>query len=418
MKLCIFEDDEYFKFEPLVFCRPVFDLKVGAFTLREKIANELGFDSYSLLCRDYLKDSLINQNSNILVNNFIEDDYLFINGRVFPNQELKNLLNNLPQKNVSIKNGDTFVSALISKDLIKKFFIEKSPEFNKDFFLSLPSQEIKNEHFSYAWDLIYKAEKFIEEDFNQLKDNYREFQPDNQKQNFFVINPDDILISDSAKIGVGVVIDASNGAVIIDDNASIMHNAVIYGPAYIGRNSLVKSNSSIYGGTSVGNFCKVAGEISNSILMDYSNKQHDGFLGHSFLGSWVNLGAGSITSNLKNNYSKIQVHLAFGSVKTDLQFLGLLAGDHSKSAIGTRFNTSTIVGFSCNIFGSDFTEKFIPSFAWGSIDSKDVYELDKAVKVAKIVYARRNKEFTQTDYNLFLRIFQDTDLIRKNYGYK
>lgn len=418
MQLCIFEDEEYFKFEPLVFSRPVFDLKVGASTIKEKIADYLGFDKFSLLCRDYLKQTLSDQNPSILVNEFLEDDYLFVNGRISPDSNLKNILTDSFQGNLVLKNGEVIIAAYVSKDLINEYFRTKNPEFKREIFLSFPSQKIDFEYFTYSWDLINQNGNFINQDFDFLISRHSNKRSDKKEEHFHSINKEKIFISDSSKIGYGVVLDASDGPIIIDEKAVLMHNSVIYGPCYIGKNAIVKSNTNISGGTSVGNFCKVAGEISNSILMDFSNKQHDGFLGNSFLGSWVNLGAGTITSNLKNNYSKIQVELSFGSVKTDLQFLGLLAGDHSKSAIGTRFNTGTIVGFSSNIFGSGFTDKFIPSFVWGSINSKDVYQLEKAIDVAKIVFSRRNKKFTEKDYNLFLSIFNHTVSIREKYGYK
>lgn len=418
MQLCIFEDEEYFKFEPLVFSRPVFELKVGSSTIREKIANSLKFDSITLLCRNYLKETLNYQNPDLLVNEFLEDDYLFVNGRIFSNSNLKSFLPDSFQGNLLFNNGEVILAVYVSKEFIKNHFRVENPEFKREIFLSFPAQKIDLDYFTYSWDLIIQNENFINQDFDLFINHYSN-KKSNKKEDFFhQVNKDKIFISDSSNIGYGVVLDASNGPIIIDEKAVIMHNSVIYGPCYIGKNTLVKSNTTIYGGTSIGNYCKVAGEISNSILMDYSNKQHDGFLGHSFLGSWVNLGAGTLTSNLKNNYSKIQVELSYGSIKTDLQFLGLLAGDHTKSAIGTRFNTATVVGFSCNIFGSGFTDKFIPSFAWGSINSKDVYQIDKAVEVARIVFSRRNKKFTQKDYNLFLSIFNNTVSIREKYGFK
>lgn len=414
MQLCIFEDQEYYKFEPLTFSRPVFDLKVGASTIREKLANILKFESYSVLCRDYLKDHL-NYDSNILVNKFVEDDYIFINGRVAPDSNISEIFTKKFEGNILFKNGDVLLAFYLSKDFVKKFFLVENPVIKDEIFNGMESQKLELKYFTYAWDLIYNNKLFLSQDFNQ------KFLSQNNNfihERIYLIKEEEIFIDHSAKIGYNVVLDASNGPIIIDENAQIMHNTVIYGPAYIGKNSLVKSNSQILGDTSIGNFCKVAGEITNSILLDYSNKQHEGFLGHSYLGSWVNLGAGTITSNLKNNYSKIEVELSFGKIKTDLQFLGLIAGDHTKSAIGTRFNTSTVVGFSCNIFGAGFTNKFIPSFSWGSIDEKNVYQINKAIEVAKIVYLRRGKEFSQLDVNLFERIFNDTKSIREKYGYK
>jgi UDP-N-acetylglucosamine diphosphorylase/glucosamine-1-phosphate N-acetyltransferase len=418
MRLCIFEDDQFFKFEPLVFSRPVFDLRLGAFTLREKISHILNYDSYSVLSRNYLKDTLLYNNIKILINEFTEDDYLFVNARLVPNHLIKTLISGEYQLDSVLKNGDVIIAAYISKKTIKKLFLKENPHFDREIFNELSVVECKFDYFTYIWDLIYQNENFINQDI-EIFDKKLSLIINNQPAlNFHLIEKERIFISKTAKIGFGVVLDASSGAIIVDDNASILHNAVIYGPCYIGKNALVKSNSTIYSGTTIGNFSKVGGEISQSILMDYSNKQHDGFLGHSYLGSWVNLGAGTITSNLKNNYSRIQVELSSGKVDTNLQFIGLLAGDHSKSAIGTTFNTSTVVGFSSNIFGAELTEKFIPSFAWSSIESKSVYELNKAINVAKIVYARREKVFTKIEENLFKEIFSNTVLTREKYGFK
>lgn len=415
MQLCIFEDDEYYKFEPLIFSRPVFDLKIGSTTIREKISKILKFDSYTLLFRDYLKDSLEYQDDKILKNEFVEDDYLFINGRIIPDLEIRNILSKSFEGNYVLKNGDVLIATFLEKNLVKKFFIDQKQSFDKKFFSGINQYSIDLKYFTYIWEVLYKNELFIEQDFNIFfKKNHIPLLDISVK----LINEKSIFISDSAKIGFNVILDASKGPIIIDDYAQVMHNSVVSGPCYIGKNSLVKSNSQIYSGTSIGDFCKVAGEISNSIILDYSNKQHDGFLGHSYLGSWVNLGAGTITSNLKNNYSKIQVELSFDKIKTDIQFLGLLAGDHLKSAIGTRFNTSTVVGFCCNVFGEGLTNKFIPSFSWGSISNKNTFELDKAIELAKIVYARRGKEFNENDFILFEKIFNDTKLIREKYGYK
>ena len=415
MQICIFEDEEYYKFEPLIFSRPVFDLKVGISTIREKIAGLLNINYYSVLCREYLQNTLDYQSDNILINKLIDDDYLFINGRIFPDKNISSIISLNFNNDLVFKNGDVILAIYLSKESVKRIFDVDKPVLDKEKLLQLPSHNIELEYFTYLWELLNKNEYFLNQDFNTIKDTkiVRQF-----NQSVYLINEKSIYISDSAKLGYNIVLDASKGAIIIFNDAEIMHNCVIYGPCYIGNNSLVKSNSTIYGGTTIGNFCKVAGEISNSIFMDYANKQHDGFLGNSYLGSWVNLGAGTIISNLKNNYSKIQVELSFGKVQTELQFLGLLMGDHSKSAIGTRFNTSSVVGFSCNIFGEGLTEKFIPSFAWGSLNNKNIYAIEKAIEVAKIVYSRRNKIFKDSDEKLFKHIFNQTTLIRDRYGYK
>ena len=168
-----------------------------------------------------------------------------------------------------------------------------------------------------------------------------------------------------------------------------MPNATIMGPAVIGKNSLIKAGSKIYGGTTIGPTCKVGGEVESSIILGFSNKQHDGYLGHSYLGEWVNLGADTNTSDLKNDYTSVKVTIESETFDTTSLFVGLLMGDHSKSAINTQFNTGTAVGISSNIFMSGFPPKWIPSFSWVGEDGLQLYRLDKAIEVAKTVAQRR-----------------------------
>src|SRR5690606_35333529 len=150
----------------------------------------------------------------------------------------------------------------------------------------------------------------------------------------------------------------------------------------IGESSKIKSGAVVYENTTIGSVCKVGGEVECSIIMPFSNKQHSGFLGHSYLGSWVNLGADTNNSDRKNNYSTVKTYLNGRMTDTGSQFLALLMGDHSKSAINTMFNTGTIVGFSCNIIGAGFRQKFISSFTWGGTDISETYDVEKSLTTA------------------------------------
>ncbi|MBP6510166.1 MAG: hypothetical protein KA339_06380 [Candidatus Kapabacteria bacterium] len=195
----------------------------------------------------------------------------------------------------------------------------------------------------------------------------------------------DQSIASSASIHPSSVIDDSNGSVVIGEDVEIGPFCVITGPVAIGSGTKVKPHTTIH--TSViGPMCKVAGEIEDSVIHGYSNKQHHGFLGHSYLGEWVNLGAGTTTSDLKNNYGHIRVDLPWGQEDTQRKFLGILMGDHSKSAIGTMFTTGTVCGVSSNIVASVLPERSISSFRW--LDKQ--YETDRAIDVARTVMARRN----------------------------
>ena len=228
-----------------------------------------------------------------------------------------------------------------------------------------------------------------------------------------MLNQHNIFIGEGSVIKSGAVIDAEDGPVYIGKNVKVMPNAVIAGPCFIGDNSIIKIGAKIYENTSIGECCKVGGEVEGSIIHSFANKQHDGFLGHSYISQWCNLGAGTNTSDLKNNYSNVKVMLNGKEIDTGSMFVGLIMGDHSKSSINTMFNSGTICGVSSNIFGSGFPSKNIPSFSWGGSESLTEYKLEKAVEVAKEVLKRRNVEFTEVDEKLFNKIFEMTSSQRK-----
>jgi UDP-N-acetylglucosamine diphosphorylase/glucosamine-1-phosphate N-acetyltransferase len=198
----------------------------------------------------------------------------------------------------------------------------------------------------------------------------------------------------TARISPHAVIDDARGPVMIGEGAEIRAGAIINGPCVIGAQSVVKSHAVIDGPVVIGPVCKVGGEIEASVIQGYSNKQHDGFLGHSVLGEWVNLGAGTITSDLKNTYGDVHCDMPWGTVNTGRRFLGLLCGDHVKSAIGTRFNTGTVVGACSNVVSDTFPPKGIPPFTWLTPQGRDTYTLDKALLVAETVMRRRHVELS------------------------
>jgi UDP-N-acetylglucosamine diphosphorylase/glucosamine-1-phosphate N-acetyltransferase len=189
-----------------------------------------------------------------------------------------------------------------------------------------------------------------------------------------------------------------------------MEGAVIRGPFAICDGAQVKMAAKIYGATTVGPRCRVGGEINNSVLFAYSNKAHDGFLGHSVIAEWCNLGADTNTSNLKNTYDEVRLwsYAKRTFVNTHLQFCGLIMGDHSKCGINTMFNTGTVVGVNANIFGPGFQRNFIPSFTWGGTAGHLNYDLKKAIEVAEIVCKRRGVHLTDIDKDLLTSVYNLT----------
>ena len=192
----------------------------------------------------------------------------------------------------------------------------------------------------------------------------------------------------------------------LEKDSEIMEGSKVRGPMALCEHSTLKLDAKIYSGTTVGPHSKVGGEVNNSVIFGYSNKGHDGFLGNSVIGEWCNLGADTNNSNLKNTYDIVRLwsinHNTF--VNTGLQFCGLIMGDHSKSGINTMFNTGTVVGVSCNIFGDGFQRNYIPSFKWGGPHGLKDYNFNKSTQVAKAVMLRRNKVFDSIEENI-LNIF-------------
>jgi UDP-N-acetylglucosamine diphosphorylase/glucosamine-1-phosphate N-acetyltransferase len=188
-----------------------------------------------------------------------------------------------------------------------------------------------------------------------------------------------IFVEEGARLS-HCVLNATTGPIYIGRDAEIMEGALIRGPFAACRGSVVKMGAKIYGATTVGPYCIAGGEIKNVVFLGYSNKGHDGYLGDSVIGEWCNLGAGTSASNVKNNAGIVQVyHPASGGYLHAGQKCGLLMGDYSRSAINTSFNTGTMTGISCNIFGEGFPPHYVPDFSWGQ-DGRVRYQWDKALR--------------------------------------
>jgi len=409
MQICIFEDINFANFEPLVFSRPVYDLVCGITSLKEKILRSYGDVKYSLHCRPYLADIVKKENPGIPVNKIDDDHCLFINGRLISTQDLSDLLPLITGEDKVFVNGETVIGAYLSGKNLEYKKNHLKDLFSVNDFNGLPVKILDFKCANYLWDLINLNGEQISKDYNYFvkqlkKPNYL----DKIDPSVNLINKEKIFIGENVTIKPGVVLDASGGPVSIDDNAFIYPNAVLEGPIYVGESSKIKSGATIYENVTISKVCKVGGEVEQSIFMPYSNKQHSGFIGHAYLGSWVNLGADTNCSDLKNNYSQVRVKLSSKEVNSGSQFLGLMIGDHSKSAINTMFNTGSLIGFACNIFGAGFPEKYVPSFTWGGAEASSVYDLQKAIDTAKIVLSRRKIHFEREEENLFQSIFELT----------
>ncbi len=416
MQICIFEDDKYRDLEPLSLYRPNFELICGKNTLREKILKAYPGIKYSLHCRPYLAPLLDIQNPGIQINNILDDECLFINGRVLANSSLSEIVPLKADVDKLYLNGENLIGAKVSGRNLAEIKKHLNEPLSKSTFPNLPVENVEVESVQFIWDIIYRNGGELNLELKALSSKRKEKLSGKVFDGAHLIEKENIIIEEGAQVKPGAVIDASNGPVFIDKNSVVYPNAVIEGPVYIGESSLIKSCSTIYENVSIGKVCKVGGEVEDLIMLPYSNKQHSGFLGHAYLGSWVNIGADTNCSDLKNNYGSIKVELNERKIDTGLQFLGLIIGDHSKTAINTMFNTGTIAGFSSNIFGAGFPDKVIPSFAWGGSGNLTTYNVDKSIDTARVVMARRGKTLTAVEEEIFRFIFTATQKERIKRG--
>ncbi len=255
------------------------------------------------------------------------------------------------------------------------------------------------------WDIVHNNSATIGVDATlMLESGWMSIDPVSIP-NTFIEHPKHLMVHPTARVSAGVVFDCTSGHIIVESGAQIYPQSTIIGPAVIGAKSIVKIGAKIYGSTTIGPTSKVGGEIENSIIQGYSNKQHDGYLGHSFIGEWCNLGAGTNTSDLKNDYSNVRVTIEGEEFDTKSMFVGLMMGDHSKSGIGVQFNTGTAVGVSCNIFDAGFPPKWIPNFSWGGASGLTLYRYEKAMEVARKVMERRGVEMRGEEETMVRRLF-------------
>ncbi|NLG61983.1 MAG: hypothetical protein GX539_07030 [Candidatus Cloacimonetes bacterium] len=215
---------------------------------------------------------------------------------------------------------------------------------------------------------------------------------------------EDVIIGDDATIEPGVVFDTSHGPIWLDDGVTVRAYTRLAGPSYVGRGSTILGGS--VGEVSIGPVCKVHGEVEASVVLGYANKAHDGFLGHAYLGRWVNLGALTTNSDLKNNYGNIRLWTPRGDVDTGQMKLGCLLGDHVKTGIGTMLNTGTVVGTGANLYGAAMPPKYVPPFSWGSGSDLGDYDLDRFLATAERVMRRRGLQLEPGVRALLTRVHE------------
>ena len=414
--LCIFEDRKVENFYPLTLTRAVYDLRCGISTLGEKISKISG-KNVNLLCREYLSAITSQKNKANGVNNLgglKGKDTLFVNGRVLLLN--KEEIPEIPldgEEEIGI-HEEGIVYARLNRDTLGKLPISSAEKIEETLIQAkqmVKVKEVKVNLLEYPWDLIRLNGDAIRSDFEIRGKSGIEGEI---QEGAYLVNPSQIYIGKGTKVEAGVVLNAEEGPIYIGENVKICPPTIIDGPSYIGSGTVI-DGAKVREGCSIGPVCRIAGEIEESIFYAYSNKHHDGFIGHSYIGEWVNLGALTTTSDLKNTYGTIKVPIRGTLIDSKDIKVGSFIGDYTKTGIGTLLNTGCVIGVACNIFGGGITPKFVPSFSWGGEKGWVENKLDKVIEVAKLVMGRRDVTQTQADRDLLKKVYELTKKERKDF---
>ncbi|WP_214071132.1 GlmU family protein [Mucilaginibacter sp. dw_454] len=380
MAIILFDDNAHQSLLPLTYTRPVADLRIGILTIAEKWAKYLNAD-YSFQTQAYLQAKFKLK---------IGVDDLYINGAVCPDEALLEAISGLKTGD-ALKQGDFLIAARAPIDSDFSSVINHDP-----FFISLKHPE----------DIFSKNDIELRKDFRLLTKGRTSATISSTN----TILGTDFFAEDSATAECSTF-NTTNGPIYLGENTSVWEGTHIRGSFALCNNSQIKMGAKIYGGTTIGPFCRVGGEISNSVIWGYSSKGHEGYLGNSVLGEWCNIGADSNNSNLKNNYAEVKLwdYTTQRFRKTGLQFCGLIMADHAKCGINTMFNTGTVVGVSANVFGAGYPRNFIPDFAWGGAQGFETYSLKKMFETEMLVYPRReDRVFDEVEQEIVRAIFELT----------
>ena len=399
MKYYIYENKCAEDFEPLSLTRPAFDLRCGPFTFLERLFKLIPDSAeVSLIVRENLVNLAREMYPDLKVNPGDIEQGIWLLGNVFWREDdLKQITKTSSE---IFQSEDMQIGANLSQQEGSDWMNAGGP-VSADLQLDLPTTKLDSLPVTYLWEILQKIPWTMEEDTLHFP---KRNEIVNSDQNLQVINPSNIWIGEPDKVKPAVVIDASKGSVIIEKNVDIGPFSYLKGPLFIGEGTIISPHSQIKESV-LGPVCRVGGEVAGTIIQGWSNKVHDGYLGDAFLGEWVNLGAGTNNSNLKNNYTSVKVTVNGKIIDTGSLFIGSFIGDHSKTAIGTQLNTGTSIGTGCNIVSKGFPPRFIQPFTWLMNGKHVSTKIETFIKTGETVKSRRGLSFSAAERELFNSLF-------------
>lgn len=386
MNLILFDDPSIrVNLLPLTFTRPVAEIRIGILTVAEKwewhFQAKPSYSTSGYLSKKFAKK--------------VSSDNLWINGAACPDSALVEAIKKLKPGDALHKNS-MIVAVRADDHELPEVIAGKATDYSGEVVI-----------IDKLWKIFQHNGNQIRADFKLITANRKSATIKDPHTHAY--NSSEIFIEEGAILHTAVL-NAEGGPIYLGKNSQVQEGAILRGPFSLGEGAIVNMGGKMRADTTVGPFCKIGGEVSNSIVFGYSNKAHDGFLGNSILGEWCNLGADTNTSNLKNNYDNVRLwsYAKNGFEDTGLPFCGLIMGDHSKSGINTMFNTGTVVGVSSNIFGAGYPRTFIPSYSWGGAAGFVTYQYEKAMETAERVMKRRNLLLSEHDREILKNVFDQS----------
>lgn len=398
-RVCLFEDSRVGDLEPLSLTRPAFDLFCGATSLADKQCRLFGISNVGALVRPYLADLCRLRRPGWPVNDATwlrARPTILVNGRWLPTPEIVDVS---PFPSVGLL-GEEIGYAVLGPEHLARCSFETLNECLEDWRSTLPCRFAGGHLLRHGWDLV-------EHNPEQLRFDAQHFPSRPIDAGLTVIGPlEHLHIDPTARIEPLVLLDTTHGPVMIDGDAVVKAFSRIEGPCYIGPGSQIHG-ARLRGGVTIGPDCRIGGEVEASIVHGLSNKAHDGFLGHSYVGEWVNLGAGTQNSDLRNDYGEVAVTIAGRRVATGMTKVGCLLGDHTKTGLGTLLNTGTNAGAFCNLLPGGLLPRYMPSFcSWWNASLADNADLPALLETASKVMGRRGQELSEAHAAVYRRLFE------------
>jgi UDP-N-acetylglucosamine diphosphorylase / glucose-1-phosphate thymidylyltransferase / UDP-N-acetylgalactosamine diphosphorylase / glucosamine-1-phosphate N-acetyltransferase / galactosamine-1-phosphate N-acetyltransferase len=381
MAIYLYDDARARRFEPFALTRPAGELRVGALVTRDRWSLVTGTPAAGHVTADHLAQ-FEEPGAPRVVTDTIPAGSLLVNARCIP--ALGAAVPTAPLWRVAdhaaaVRLPKAVPVSQLDNGAVSLDLLAAALEVTEQ--AAIPGTWIEE-----VWDFIRLLQTQVADDVAVLGPG---LDLDPRQDHVARRGSHPLFVERGAEIEPHVLVDLTAGPVLVRTGTVIQAFTRLVGPCYVGEHSVVTTDR--IAGSSIGEHCKVHGEMSCSVMLGYANKSHDGFVGHSYLGRWVNLGAGTTTSNLKNTYGPVQLWTpGFGMANTGLTFLGTMFGDYAKTGIGTRLTTGTVVGAGANIFGTASTGKFVPPFAWGDAAPYDTYALDRFLVTAERQMARRS----------------------------